>query len=46
MKSLVDDLVVTCDEVEDIPGNASIYPSNGITDWLVVFVLLAVACLL
>ena len=31
MKILVDDLVVTFDEMEDIPESASINPSNGIT---------------
>ena len=46
MKILVDDLVVTFDEMEDIPESASINPSNGITYWLVAFVLLAIAHLL
>ena len=45
-KSLVDDLAVTCNEMENIPENASINCSNGIIYWLVAFVLLAIACLL
>ena len=39
MKSLVDHLVVTCDEIEDIPKIASINPSNGINYWLIAVVL-------
>ena len=44
--SLVDDLVVTCDEVENIPKSTSISPSNGINYWLIAAALLAIACLL
>ena len=45
-KSLVDDLAVTCNEMEDIPENASINCGIGIIYWLAAFVLLAIACLL
>ena len=43
MKSLVDDVVVTCDESEDTPV---IIPINAINYWLIVVVLLAMACFL
>ena len=46
MKSLVDDLIVACDEIVNTPGSASINPSNGINYWVIVVVLLAIACLL
>ena len=41
MKSLVDDLVVTCDKTEDTPESEVINLSNRINDWLIV-VLLAI----
>ena len=46
MKSLVDDLVVTCDRIADTPKSAVINPSDGINYWLIAVVLLSVACLL
>ena len=36
MDSLVDDIVVTCDEIEVTPGSATINPSNGINYWLLL----------
>ena len=36
MDSLVDDIVVTCDEIEVTPGSAAINPSNGINYWLLL----------
>ena len=46
MKNLVDDLVVTCDEIEDTPESAVINPSNGTNYWLITVALLVIACLL
>ena len=46
VKSLVDDLVVTCDQFENIPESAVINPSNGINYWLLAVVLLAITCIL
>ena len=45
IKSLVDDLVVAYDKIEDNPESASINPSKGISYWLIAVVLLAKACL-
>ena len=46
MYSLVNDLVVICDETEDIPNSSSINLSNKISYWLIAVVLLATLCLL
>ena len=46
MKVLVEDLVVTFDEIEDIPGSALISPGKGINYWFVAVNLLAVTYLL
>ena len=46
MKSLVDDLVVTCDRIADTPKSAVINPSDGINYWLIAVALSSVACLL
>ena len=46
MKVLIDDLVVKCNETEDIPERASINPSNGISYWLIAVVLLPIKCVL
>lgn len=45
MKSLVNDLVVTCDEIVDTPESASINPNNEISYRLVAVLLLPIACL-
>ena len=42
MKVLVEDLVVTFDEIEDIPGSALISPGKEINYWFVAVNLLAV----
>ena len=39
MKCLVDDLFVTCDEIENTPKNAQINPSDGINYWFVAFLI-------
>ena len=46
MKSLVDDVVVTCDEIMDTTENVPISPNNAINYWLITAILLAIACLL
>ena len=46
MKNLVDDLVVTCDKIENLPKSATINPSDGINYWHIGFVLLLIAYLL
>ena len=46
MKNLVDDLVVTCDKIENLPKSATINPSDGINYWHIGFALLLIACLL
>ena len=46
MKSLADDLVVSCDEIVDTPETALINSSGGINHGLIAVVLLATACLL
>ena len=46
MKIVVDDLIATCDEVEDTPKIRPINPSDGINYWLIVVVLVAIARLL
>ena len=46
MKSLADDVVVTCDEIEDTPERASINLSDGINYWLISVVLLSITYLL
>ena len=43
MKSLIDDLLVTCD---DTPASRLVSPSDGINYWLIAFVLLSIASLL
>ena len=43
---LDEDLVVTCDEIDDIPKSVSINPGNGLSYWFIAAVLLAFACLL
>ena len=45
MKSLVDDLVVACDKIEDTPESTVINPSNRINYWLIVVVLLPITYL-
>ena len=42
IKSLVDDLVVTCDEVVDTPKSTPISPSDGINYCLIHVVLLSI----
>ena len=44
MKSLVDDVVVTCDKIVNIPENASISPNNGINYWFIAAVLCVCVC--
>ena len=46
IKSLVDDLVVSCDETADTPETISINPSDGINYCLIAVVLLKIVCLL
>lgn len=45
MKSLVNDLVVTCDEIVDTPESASINPNDEISYRLVAVLLLPIECL-
>ena len=35
LKSLADNLVVTCDEIADTPNSVVINPSNGINYWII-----------
>ena len=44
MKSLVDDVVATCDKIVNIPENASISPNNGINYWFIAAVLCVCVC--
>lgn len=46
MKSPVNDLVVSCDEIEDTPKSVVINYSGGINYQLITAVLLAITCLL
>ena len=46
MKNLVDDLVVTCDEIEDTSESGVINPSYGKKYWPIAGALLTIACLL
>ena len=46
IKSLADDLLVTCDEIEDTPNSTVIKPSNGINDWLIAVAIIAITYLL
>ena len=46
MKSLVDDAVVTCGEIQDTPRSVIIIPSDEINYWLNAVFLLAIVCLL
>ena len=46
MKSLADDLVVTCDEILDTPDTTSINSNDKTNYWLIATVLLAVTWLL
>ena len=46
MKSLADDLVVTCDEILDTPDTTSINSNDKTNYWLIASVLLAVTWLL
>ena len=46
MKSLVDDLAVTCDEIIDTTENASVNPNDKANYCFIAIVLLAVVCLL
>ena len=46
MKSLVDDLVVMCDEIVDETQSSIINPINGINYCLIAVVLLVTGCLL
>ena len=46
MRSLADDLVVTCDETGDTLESAPINPSDGINYWFIAAVQLAITCLL
>ena len=44
MKSLVNDVVITCDEIVETPKCAPINPSDGINHWLIAVALLAITC--
>ena len=44
MKSLVDDVVATCDKIVNIPENASISPNNGINYWFIAAALCVCVC--
>ena len=46
MKSLADDLVVTCDEILDTPDTTSINSNDKTNYWLIASALLAVTWLL
>ena len=46
MKSLVDDLAVTFDEIIDTTENASVNPNDKASYCFIAIVLLAVVCLL
>ena len=46
MQSLVDDLVVACDEIEDTPNRVVINLTNGINYWLFAVGLLEIEYLL
>ena len=46
IKSLADDLVVTCDEILDTPDTTSINSNDKTNYWLIASVLLAVTWLL
>ena len=46
IKSLLENLVVICDEIVDTPDSASISLRSGINYWLIPVVLLAIAGLL
>lgn len=46
MKSLVDDLVVTCGEIVDMPETTSVNPTDKINYWFIGAALLVLACLL
>ena len=45
-KNLIDNLVVTCDEIEDTSKSVVINPSNGRHYWLIAVALLAITYLL
>lgn len=45
-ESVVDDLVITCDETVDIPEATSINFNNEINYWFLSVVILQIACLL
>ena len=44
MKSIADDLVVTCDEIVDTPESVPSNLSDGIGYWLIAVVLVSIAC--
>ena len=46
MKSIVDDILVTCDEIVDTPKSTPVNPSDGLDYWIVPVVILAIAVLL
>ena len=46
IKSLIDDLVVTYDEIVNTQEDAPISSSNGINYWLINVVVLSITCLL
>ena len=45
-KNVVDDVVVTCDEIVDIPEATSISSNNGMNYWFLCVILLKILCLL
>ena len=44
MRSLVVDLVVTCDEIEETWKSAVMNPGDGINHWFTAVVLLSITC--
>ena len=46
IKSINDDLVVTCEEIVDTQESAPVNPSGGIKYWLIAVILSSIACLL
>ena len=45
MKSFINDLTVTSDDIEDIRESESVNPGNGRKYWLVAAVIFAIVCL-
>ena len=46
MKSIVDDIVVNCNEFVDMAKTAPVNPNDKTNYWLTAVALLAIACLL